>query len=123
MAKGMVSLERNRTPHLVLENNTGAKLTQNDFAVVGGYAAIADDDIEVGVVGSFFVEQGIVVQTSKLHAAQNNFDEIGKEVYWDQATKTFSDTKAAAYYAVGLLVEKKDAAGVIVFDKRRYAVK
>ncbi len=122
MARGMVSIERTRTTHLALVNDTGAKLTQNDFAVVGGYAVIADQDVAAGAEGSFNVEQGILVQAGNLHATENAFDTIGDVIYWDETSKTFSDTEDAAYDAVGILVEKKDSDGIIVFDKRRYAL-
>jgi hypothetical protein len=116
-----VYIEKEMCDHVRIKNETGADIDQYQFAIVGPYAAVADEDIADDAVGSFHVEEGIQIQTDELHAAQNTFATIGNPVYWDPATETFSDTLTATYYLVGYLLQVKNSDGMIVFEKERYA--
>lgn len=116
-----VFIEKEMCDHVRIKNETGADIDQYQFAIVGPYAAVADEDIADDAVGSFHVEEGIQIQTDELHAAQNTFATIGNPVYWDPATETFSDTLTATYYLVGYLLQVKNSEGMIVFEKERYA--
>lgn len=116
-----VFIEKEKCDHVRIKNETGADIDQYQFAIVGPYAAVADEDIADDAVGSFHVEEGIQIQTDELHATQNAFATIGNPVYWDPATETFSDTLTATYYLVGYLLQAKNSDGMIVFEKERYA--
>lgn len=116
-----VFIEKEKCDHVRIANDTGAALAQYEFAVVGPFAAVADEDIASAAVGAFHVEEGIQIQASDLAAGENTFATSGQPVFWDSATSTFSDTSTAGYFAVGFLLKIKDANGVIVFEKTRYA--
>lgn len=116
-----VFIEKEKCDHVRIKNETGADIDQYQFAIVGPYAAVADEDIADDAVGSFHVEEGIQIQTTDLHATQNTFATVGNPVYWDPATSKFSDTLTATYYLVGYLLQAKNSDGVIVFEKARYA--
>lgn len=107
--------------HIMFTNDTGAALKQGDFAVVGPYAAIADEDIASLASGSLFVQEGIQVQVDDLVTGENTFATLGQEVYFNTTTSEFSDTETAGYYLVGYLTMVKDANGKIEFEKLRYA--
>lgn len=115
-----VFIEKEKVDHVNIKNDTGAALVQNELAVVGPYVAVADEKIAKAAVGSFHVEEGIQVQANDLHATENTFDTSGQAVYLDGSGK-LSDTETEAYHLVGYLLKAKDAKGVIVFEKKRYA--
>ena len=117
-----VFIEKERCDHVRIANDTGADLAQYEFGVVGSYAAVADEIILDGVVGSLHVEEGIQIQTDELKVAENTFNTPGQKVYFDTATKKFSDTLTNGYYHVGALITPKNSDGVILFEKQRYAV-
>ena len=116
-----VYIEKEMCDHVRIENGTGGDLEQYQFAIVGPYAAVADEAIADGEVGSLHVEEGIQIQTDELHETENTFATVGAAVYWDPTTETFSDTITATYYLVGYLLQAKNSDGVIVFEKERYA--
>jgi hypothetical protein len=117
-----VYINREENDHVRFENDTGADLAQYEATVVGPYAAVADEAIKDGEVGSFHVEEGIQCQISDLVYGEDAFDTVGQPVYFDPDTGDFSDTEDAGYYLWGYLVLAKDAHGMIVVEKRRYAV-
>ena len=117
-----VYIEKEKCDHVRIANDTGAELAQYEFAVVGPFAAVADDVIANAAVGSFHVEEGIQVQASNLTDTEDTFATIGQKVYFDTATGKFSDTLTDGYYLVGHLLTVKDSDGVILFEKERYAV-
>ena len=117
-----VYINREENDHVRFENDTGADLVQYEATVVGPYAAVADEAIKGGEVGSFHVEEGIQCQISDLVYGEDTFDTVGQPVYFDPATGDFSDTDDAGYYLWGYLVLAKDSKGMIVVEKRRYAV-
>ena len=117
-----VYIEKEKCDHVRIKNDTGAELAQYEFAVVGPFAAVADEVIASGAVGSFHVEEGIQVQSSNLTDTEDTFATIGQKVYFDTATGKFSDTLTVDYYLVGHLLTVKDSDGVILFEKERYAV-
>ncbi len=109
--------------HLKLVNSTGETLVKGDFAVVAGYAGVADEaETADGAVGSFAIAEGLQVATTNLKSGQNTFGTQGQDVFWDKTSKKFSDTTDNTYSKVGVLVEVKDSGGRIVFDKFRRAV-
>lgn len=107
--------------HIMGYNDTGADLSQRDFAVVGPYAAIADEAIVNGAKGSFYIQEGIQCQTDDLVVGELTFGTWGQAVYWSSVDKAFSDTETAGYYLVGYLTMVKDTNGKIEFEKLRYA--
>jgi hypothetical protein len=114
-----VYIEKEKCDHVRFANDTGADLEQYEFAVVGPYAAVADEDITFLAVGSLHVEEGIQIQTDELESGGDTFDTVGQEVYW--TGDSFSDMETAGYYFVGYLLTVKDSDGVILFEKVRYA--
>ena len=116
-----VYIEKERCDHVRIANDTGAELAQYEFAVVGPFAAVADEVIAIGAVGPLHVEEGIQIQASNLTAAELTFATSGQAVYLD-GDGNFSDTETAGYYLVGYLLQVKNSNGVIVFEKTRYAV-
>ena len=118
-----VFIEKERCDHVRIANDTGADMVQYEFGVVGSYAAVADEAIVNGAVGSLHVEQGIQVQAeaADLKDGQNTFATPGQPVYWDATNKKFSDTLTNGYYKVGSLITPKTSEGVILFEKHRYA--
>ena len=115
-----VYIEKESCDHVRIANDTGAELAQYEFAVVGPFAAVADEVIAIGAVGSLHVEEGIQIQASNLTAAEDTFATSGQAVYLDLAGN-FSDTSTVGYYLVGYLLAAKNSDGVIVFEKTRYA--
>lgn len=107
--------------HLALKNTTGAAVETYDFAVIGPFACVADENIAINAIGGFNVEEGIRLQANELVTGENTFATLGQVVYFDTTTKKFSDTSTAGYYAVGYLTQVKDSAGMIEFEKTRYA--
>ncbi len=116
-----VYIEKEQCDHVRILNGTGAALSQFEFAIVGPFAGVADEGVESAAVGSFHVEGGIQVQASDLQTSEDTFATVGQSVYWNSATKKFSDTYKAGYYRVGYLLTAKDSDGVILFEKSRYA--
>lgn len=102
-------------------NNTGAPLEQNDLVVNNGQVCVAIEAVASGAVGPFAVDEGLQLQTSDLKATEDTFGAEGDPVYWDPATGDASDTLTAGYYQIGIITKVKDANGVIVFDKFKYA--
>ncbi len=122
----MVFIDKEPAGNLVLTNDTGADLKKGDFAVVMGFAGVADQDVADGKTGSFAVADGLLIQAGNFVATQDAFTLANEDVFWNQNTapaaghKKFSDTRLNGYFKVGKLVKaKKD--GVIVFNKFRYA--
>jgi len=115
-----VYIEKEKCDHVRIANDTGAELAQYEFAVVGPFAAVADEVIANAAVGSFHVEEGIQVQASNLTDTELTFDTSGQAVYLD-GDGNFSDTETEGHYLVGYLLQVKNSNGVIVFEKTRYA--
>lgn len=115
-----VYIEKERCDHVRYVNDTGADVSQYDFAVVGPYAAVADADITNGSVDSWHVEEGIQIASTTLKTGELTFGTPGQAVYWDATLLQFSDTETAGYYEVGHLIEAKSG-GKILFEKTRYA--
>lgn len=116
-----VYIERERNDHVRYVNDSGAAVAKYDFAIVGPYAAVADEIIASAAVGSWHVEEGIIIQTDTLKTGELTFGTAGDPVYFDATLLQFSDTSTAGYYLVGYLNTAKDANGVIRFEKLRYA--
>jgi len=116
-----VFINREDCEHVRIANDSGADVAQYEFAVVGPFAAIADEAIVSNAVGSFAVEEGIQFQTDDLQTSEDTFAIVGAPVYWDKTTGKFSDTLTEGYYRIGFVVLAKDGNGVIVVEKQRYA--
>lgn len=116
-----VYVVKENNDHVLMDNDTGADLDQYEFCVVGPYAAVADEDIESLAEGSFHVAEGIQIQSDDLVTGEDTFATQGQEVFWSGSDNAFSDTETAGYCLVGYLVVVKDANGMIVFEKTRYA--
>jgi hypothetical protein len=116
-----VFIQKEKCDHVRIANNTGANLEQHEFTVVGPFAAVADNDILDGAVGSFHIEEGIQLHASDLLTGSDTFATVGQPVYWSPLDLKFSDVWADGYYLVGFLLAAKDSDGVIVFEKQRYA--
>lgn len=117
----MVYVIKEVVDHIMGYNDTGADLSQGDFAVVGPYAAIADEDIANGAMGPFHIQEGIQVQADDLVTGELTFGTWGQATYWSAVDKAFSDTETAGYHLVGYLTMVKDTNGKIEFEKLRYA--
>ena len=116
-----IFIEKVAREHVVLVNGTGAALALFDFTVIAPYCAVADEVIASTASGSFFVEGGLEVQATELVTGELTFETLGAAVYFDTTTKKFSDTSTAGYYLVGYVTSVKDSAGVIKFEKLRFA--
>lgn len=117
-----VYISRENNDHVEFVNDTGGNLDQYQPCVVGPYAAVADQAVTGAVVASFHVEEGLEVQADNLTTAEDTFATPGQPVYLDAVAGDFSDTETPGYYLWGYLKRVKDASGVIVIEKRRYAV-
>lgn len=113
-----VYIERELGDHIRLYNGTGASIAQYDLVVLSGFVAVADEAVANTAIGSFYVKEGAVLQSTSLHATENTFATNGQAVYLTPAG-TLSDTSTAGYKLVGNLVAggTKDANGVIQFAK------
>jgi len=118
-----VYVEVEQVDHIRLNNDTGDDLDQYDITVIGDYVCIADEDIDDGDVGSFHVEDGIILQAGddEFTDQEETFATVNQIVYFDSATGLLSDTSTSGYYAIGQLVEIRNSEGVIRFSKFRYA--
>ena len=119
----VVYVEREKVSVLRILNDTGFDIAQDEFTVLHGFNAIAEGAVPHGEYGGFQVEEGIQVQAgpADLKTGENTFATLGQVVYYNATNKTFSDTRHDAYTRAGILTQAKDAGGVIIFDKFRYA--
>lgn len=116
-----VFIEREPGNHIRLKNTTGSAIAQFQLVVLAGYVGIADEAVADGAVGSFHIEEGLVVQASNLTSGASTFATEGQAVYQD-ASGDFSDVPAPGRYQVGNLISDKDTNGVIRFVKLGRAV-
>jgi hypothetical protein len=117
----IVYIEKENVEHVRIKNDSGADMAQYEFGVVGPFAAVADEAVENNAVGPFHIEQGLLIQTDELTTSEDTFATSGQNVYWNATTRKFSDTLTEGYYLVGNLITIKNSAGIIWFEKRRYA--
>jgi hypothetical protein len=97
--------------HIRLTNNTGTALVQYEFTVIGGLPLIADEAIANGVEGSFHAAP-LEMEVADLQTAEDTFGTLDAAVYWDPATKKFSDVEKSTYYKIGIVKAIK-AGGVV----------
>lgn len=103
-------------------NDTGAKINQFDFAVIGGvFCGVANLDSEDGEALELTVEDGLQVLTDNIGAALFAGAQA-EEVFWNDTTKEFTDTSAVGLFLVGHTITGKDSNGNILFDKLRRPV-
>jgi len=117
-----VYIQKEGVTHIDLENTTGADLAQYELTVIGGLVCIADEAIEDGERGSFHVEQNLLIQVADLVATEDTFGTENAVVYFDPATKKFSDTLTATYYPVGIVNTVKNSNGVVLVTLNRETV-
>jgi hypothetical protein len=118
-----VYVEKEDADHLRLFNDSGANVAQDEFCVIGGIAAVADEAVVSGAVGSFHIEEGVILQAGSVAdcvSGECTFATGGQRVYWNPVSKKFSDTRKPGYLTVGTLTEIL-ASGVIRFAKRFFA--
>jgi len=107
-----------------LNNTTGVIIHQYDFVVLAGFACIAMKQVAIGGKGPFLIAEGVEFQAigaDALKAGEDTFNTQGDEVFYDPATGKLSDVATVGYYAVGKLVTIKDANGMIIVHKYRFA--
>lgn len=117
---GTVVVEKENADVVRLKNTSGADVVTGHLVVLGGWVAIACENIASNAVGAFDVSAGKVIQASNLHATLNTFATEGQLVYLD-GSGDFADTPAPGYNAVGTLISDK-ASGVIRFLKFSRAI-
>lgn len=115
-----VFVEKEDADVVRLRNTSGADVVTNQLVVIGGWVAVACENIDSNAVGAFDVSAGKVIQASNLHASLNTFATEGQLVYQD-GSGDFADTPAPGYNAVGTLISDK-ASGVIRFLKFARAI-
>ena len=106
-----------------LYNDTGAILYQGELTVLGELVAVANEQVAIAGIGGFDTEDGAIVQATDLESGEATFGTQNQNVYFNPADGQLSDTPQVGYYKIGQLVAggTKDAAGMIVFAKRRWA--
>jgi len=119
----VVYVEKEKISVIRMLNDTGFDIAQDEFVVLHGFNAIAENAVGDGEYGSFQVEEGIQVQAGQadLETGEDTFATLGQTVYFNATNQTFADTPHDAYTRAGILTQVKDADGVIIFDKFRYA--
>lgn len=98
-------VEKEPGDYVRLWNDTGAELAAGEFCIIGGVGAIAQEVIANGAYGGFAVGNGLVFQTDTTKDSEETFATPNQDVYWDDSSKVFSDTKTVGYYKVGQLAE------------------
>jgi len=106
-----------------LYNDTGAQLEENELTVIGTMVGVATEVVASTSIGAFDTEDGAIVQATDLESGEDTFGTNGQDVFLNPATGKFSDTATVGYFKVGQLASGgvKDASGMIVFVKRRWA--
>lgn len=105
-------------------NGSGAVINDRTFIIDSSgkwSGVVTGGPIANGAYGDIQVYEGIHCQVDDLVSGENTFATVGQPVYYKNSTGEWSDTWTVGYYLVGLLYTAKDAAGVIVFEKYRYA--
>lgn len=100
-----------------LVNTSGGDLAANEFAIIGGFGAVANEAVASTVAGGFTV--GGLIHTSHLTTGALTFGTANALVYFNNTAKTFGDTTGAGLYIVGQVAEVK-ANGVVtiaLFDR------
>lgn len=116
-----VFVEKEKCDHLRLVNTSGAALVAGEFVVLGSIACVADEAVANGAVGSFHVEEGLVLQANEFVTGEATFNTANAKVYWKPSEKKFSSASTATYKEVGQLTEVA-VNGVIRFAKRLFAL-
>jgi hypothetical protein len=106
-----------------MKNDTGAQLEENELTVIGTMVGVAAEVIANAATGGFDTEDGAIVQATDFEAGENTFGTANQDVFLNPATGKFSDTPTVGYYKIGQLASggTKDASGMIVITKRRWA--
>ena len=109
-------VEKEPAGYQFLRNTSGAEVVAGEFCIIGGFAAIAQETIAANAWGNFLTGSGALVQSAELTTSEDTFGTPGAYVYWNDTTKSFSDTLQVGYYKVGQLNTAK-VDGVIAFNK------
>ena len=105
-------------------NGSGSAINDRTFVVdsSGKWSGVVmGGPIANGAYGDLEVKEGIHCQVDDLVTSEDTFATLGQPVYFDASGGEWSDTWTVGYYLVGILYTAKDGAGVIVFEKFRYA--
>ena len=100
-----------------LVNTSGADVVANEFTIIGGFGAVANEAIASAAAGGFTV--GGLIHTSHLTTSADTFGTANALVYFDNSANTFGDTTGTGLYIVGQVAEVK-ANGVVtiaLFDR------
>jgi predicted RecA/RadA family phage recombinase len=114
-----VFIERVSAEGTRLKNTSGADVVTGQLVVIGGWVAVACENIAANAVGAFIIEDNYVVQASNLTVG-NTFATEGQLVYQD-LSGDFGDLPGLGFMAVGTLISDK-ASGVIRFLKFSRAI-
>lgn len=105
-------------------NGTGSVINDRTFIVdsSGKWSGVVmGGPVADGAYGDLQVYEGMHCQVDDLVTSEDTFATVGQNVYYKASTGEWSDTWTVGYYLIGKLYTAKDAAGVIVFEKHRYA--
>jgi hypothetical protein len=94
---------------------------QYDMAVFVPWCGIVTNGVEAGDELTIRVTEGIQIDTDEIEAG-SAFTAFGQAVYYNPATKLYTDTGDVGTYLVGYVIIPTDANGVMRFEKRRYVV-
>lgn len=100
-----VHIEREAATSLRLVNSTGVALVDEEFTIMAGRGLVALEAIASLAEGALQIAEGCKIQAADfVSESEDTFATPGQAVYWDPATKKFSDTPTATYYLVGHLI-------------------
>ncbi len=99
-------------------NTTGADMVSREFGIIAGQGVMANNDVDDGVIGSFYSEDGALLQIDTFVTGELTFATVGAPVYWKQADLAFSDTSTSGYQLVGYVAVAKTGGVVKMFMRR-----
>ncbi len=111
--------------HIAFTNNTQRTISQGEMVIAFPWCGIADQDVEDGHEGTIYVQEGILIRSSRIGAGAtfNQGPEAGNiatEVWFSPITRNYYSAQDAGRYLVGHTREPVDADGVFGFEKLRY---
>jgi hypothetical protein len=94
---------------------------QYDMCVSEPWCGIVDNGVLITAEFTMHVTEGIQIDTKEIEAGAV-FTVFGQEVWYNPATKEYTDTEDVDMRLVGYVVLPTDANGVMRFEKRRYVI-
>lgn len=119
-----VYIQKEIVDHINLTNDTGAALAQYELTIIGGMVCIADEAIASGAIGSFHIEDKLLIQIDATNdgvAGELTFGTANADVFWDSSSGDFSDTSTAGYYKIGTVNTVKNSNGIVLVNVNKYA--